>query len=172
MVERLLKIERANKILYKAGGELYADVILSLKNHKTDEEIAEHLDVKVNHVRSVLNKLSEFGAVEYDRIKDKETGWFTYEWKINMEKAKQAIIAKLDERKTEVEEILNKLDTGAAYICENGCRTYEFEEAMEKGFVCNMCNGTIVGGNEVIKKRLREEANSIEKDISKIMKIK
>ncbi|MCX6778035.1 MAG: hypothetical protein NT157_04075 [Candidatus Micrarchaeota archaeon] len=50
----------------------------------SDEDIAKKCGLKVSDVRSVLNKLHEHGITSYRRERDKDTGWFSYLWGVNV----------------------------------------------------------------------------------------
>jgi len=62
----------------------FDEIIDCLKNgYSTDEEISEKISCKLNIVRKILYKLYDMRLASYKRDKDKETQWYTYDWKFN-----------------------------------------------------------------------------------------
>ena len=57
-----------------------------IKGVKTDEEIAEKTQIRLNIVRKVLYKLYDAKLASYKRSKDPETQWFTYAWNLTATK--------------------------------------------------------------------------------------
>ena len=45
-----------------------------------DYDISTPMGVKTTIVRKLLNELHGYGLVEYERARDKKTGWYTYIW--------------------------------------------------------------------------------------------
>ena len=62
----------------------------------TDEEIAEKTGIRLNIVRKILYKLYDEGLASYRRDKDKETQWYTYDWKFKVDE-----VEKLKEKRNE-----------------------------------------------------------------------
>ena len=62
----------------------FDEIIDCLKNgYTTDEEISEKTNCKLNIVRKILYKLYDMRLASYKRDKDKETQWYTYDWRFN-----------------------------------------------------------------------------------------
>ena len=49
----------------------------------TDEELARKTGVKTSDVRVVLNRLHSCGLFTYTRVRDRESGWYSYIWKMS-----------------------------------------------------------------------------------------
>lgn len=48
----------------------------------TDEELAEATGIRVNTVRRILYMLNDEGLADFKRIRDPETGWYYYYWRL------------------------------------------------------------------------------------------
>ncbi len=105
----------------------------------TDEEISVKTGIDLNSVRRVLFLLYEAGLAEYRREKDEDSGWLTYYWKINTEKANEIIKKELERTR---ENFMAKIEyerENMFYYCENGCGKFVFEAAMSYNFSCPEC---------------------------------
>jgi transcription initiation factor TFIIE subunit alpha len=108
-------------------------------NELTDEKIAEETDANLNTVRRTLYILYENRLANYRRERDKDSGWLTYLWKVdlsdiarNMQEEAQKLIRRLNTR-------LDFEGQNVCYTCENGCGRFLFEEASDNDFVCPVC---------------------------------
>lgn len=139
-VIEMLKRPDVRKLFIDTGGENAMEIVRLLTQYGKDEEIAEKLGVKVSDVRSVLNKFQNEGIAGYDRTKDEETGWYYYNWSLNIEKLNDWIHKRMNAGR---ESILAKAQEGGHYFCPN-CNDVamlmRFEEAMDYGFRCPRCN--------------------------------
>lgn len=105
----------------------------------TDEELAETLDLELNHVRRALFILYENDLATYRRLRDEDSGWLTYLWTFeyenipeNLEEEMYRLHEALDERR-EYEQ------NHEFYLCEICSIRFEFGEAMDFGFECPEC---------------------------------
>jgi len=106
---------------------------------KHDEDIASELNVKATIVRTILNDLHKNSLVEYDRSKNKKTGWYTYKWKRREEeKVLEYVKEYLEQKLSKLTENLNYEKSGTMFSCS--CRKVPFDIAMESEFVCPKCN--------------------------------
>nr|1Q1H_A Chain A, Transcription Factor E [Saccharolobus solfataricus] len=82
-------------------------ILLDKGTEMTDEEIANQLNIKVNDVRKKLNLLEEQGFVSYRKTRDKDSGWFIYYWKPNIDQINEILLNRkrliLDKLKTRLE---------------------------------------------------------------------
>ncbi len=83
----------AGVVSEEVAGKEGVDVATVLVNAEetTDEEIAAKTDFKLNIVRRILYKLHDNHLASYRRIRDTNTGWFLYYWRIDPKKA-QALV--------------------------------------------------------------------------------
>lgn len=134
--------ETLNQIAWILGGDEGVTIIDVLKNveESTVEEIAEKTDTQINTVRKVLYKFYNHSLVTSRRFRDKETGWFIFQWSLKPElieafitSRKQKIVKKLQDR-------LDYEVKHQFYYCGNeNCLRITFEDAMDTVFHCPIC---------------------------------
>lgn len=115
--------------------------ILKEKDNITVEEIAEKSEIMINNVRRLLYRFYNHSLVTNRRFRDKDTGWFIFQWSLQPELVeayvhgtKQKILKKLESR-------LEYEQTHEFYHCGNlQCPNTTFETAMETVFHCPTCN--------------------------------
>lgn len=110
--------------------------LLGSKDEATDSELAEALGEKPSHIRKILYDLYEARIAEYHKIKDKDTGWLTFYWKITPGHAQYALEQK---RKRELEKLREKLQYEEGhefFICPSGHERFDFAIATEHNFHC------------------------------------
>jgi transcription initiation factor TFIIE subunit alpha len=110
-------------------------------NELTDEKIAEETDANLNTVRRTLYILYENRLANYRRERDKDSGWLTYLWKVDLSDVERNV-------EEEAKKLVRRLETrfdfevqNVCYTCENGCARFLFENASDYGFVCPVCQG-------------------------------
>lgn len=167
-VEVVPVARRKNKELIEIamdiGGEEAVEVVKALEKMKeaTDEELAEKTGIRVNTVRRILYQLNDQGLADFKRIRDPETGWYYYYWRLETKRLPEVIRAKKMAELKKLKEMLEE-ETGEIYYwCgEEGHPRLTFDEAMEYEFQCPICgkmlmqydNSRIV---EELKKRIEE----------------
>ena len=124
------------------GGEQGIEVIKILKDKDdiTVEDISAATNIQINDVRKLLYKFNSHSLVTSKRFRDKETGWFIFQWRLQPELVeayihgmKQKILKKLEVR-LEFERLHE------FYHCGNQtCPKTTFEVAMETVFRCPSC---------------------------------
>lgn len=128
------------EILTRIAGDRGYDVAKELvENEITDEEIAKRVGIRVNLVRKILYGLYENRVVSYHRVRDENSGWYVYYWRIEPERAreyfknnKRQLIQKLEDR-------LNTERNTNFFSCGNGDPKLPFELAAENDFKCPRC---------------------------------
>ena len=125
------------------GGDQGVEVIKVLKEKQdiTVEDISAATNIQINDVRKLLYKFYNHSLVTSKRFRDKETGWFIFQWRLQPELVesyihgmKQKILKKLETR-LEFEKLHE------FYYCGNPtCPKTTFEVAMETVFRCPICN--------------------------------
>ena len=78
----------ARQKLIEVGGENTIDIIREFDRDMSDEELARKTGVKTSDVRVVLNRLHSCGLFTYTRVRDRESGWYSYIWKMSEGKLK------------------------------------------------------------------------------------
>ena len=125
-----------NVLVESMSGD-HINVLDRLRGPKYDEDVAGELKLKATIVRTLLNDLHENSLVEYERTKDKRTGWYTYLWVRREDKIKDYVQNYL---KTQLVELNSQLDdetTHVTFQCD--CMRVPYEVAMEASFVCPSC---------------------------------
>ena len=125
-------------ILVESLSEDHIKVIDKLNKPKYDEDIADNMGMKATVVRTLLNDLHESGLVEYERSKNKRTGWYTYLWKRRDDKIRDYARGYLNKKIMDLNGKLN--DETQSIIFKCACGKVPYEAAMDSGFKCNTCN--------------------------------
>ena len=133
-------------VVEEIAGKEGVDVSTVLVNAEetTDEEIATKTDLKLNIVRRILYKLHDNHLASYRRIRDADTGWFLYYWKIDPKKAQALVNRKKRMVLNLLEQRLEHESNNDLYTCVNrDSSPVPFEEAMNLSFRCPTCNGQL-----------------------------
>lgn len=148
--------ETLNNIARVLGGDDGVRIIeiLSERRNITVEEMAEITEIQINDVRKLLYRFYNHSLVTNRRFRDKETGWFIFQWSLQPElveayvtSTKQKILRKLESR-------LEYELTHEFYHCGNPqCPNTTFEVAMDTVFHCPHCNEPLhrVDNNPIIE---------------------
>lgn len=148
--------ETLNNIARVLGGDDGVRIIgvLSERRNITVEEMTEITEIQINDVRKLLYRFYNHSLVTNRRFRDKETGWFIFQWSLQPElveayvtSTKQKILRKLESR-------LEYELTHEFYHCGNPqCPNTTFEVAMDTVFHCPHCNEPLhrVDNNPVIE---------------------
>ncbi|MBI5228693.1 hypothetical protein HY991_01180 [Candidatus Micrarchaeota archaeon] len=149
------------------AGKRGVKIVECIGDGATDERIEQKTSIKIAEIRSILNHLHSYGIVDYVREKNLSSGWFTYTWRLCLDRALQNLLLV---KKREYERLKNKLDFGVGYniyCCKKGCMEIEFDAAMENRFRCMKCGGVLTQiDRQVEMKELEEKINIIEKIIN------
>lgn len=140
----LLRDSRVRKWLVQAIGENSIHVIQEFDKEMSDEDIAKKSNIRPSDVRVVLNRLHSYGLASYSRSRDKNSGWYSYVWRLDSQHAK------------ELAEGMEKLEAGLGgpaaegeqkeyYYCpDEGIRVrYLFEVAAANNFRCANCGAML-----------------------------
>ena len=130
-------------VVEEIAGKEGVDVATVLVNadETTDEEIATKTDLKLNIVRRILYKLHDNNLASYRRIRDTNTGWFLYYWRIDPKKAQALVNRKKKMVLNLLEQRLEHESSNDLYACTGkDSSPVPFEEAMNLSFRCPTCN--------------------------------
>lgn len=134
-----------NEFVQEISGPQGLKIVKTIGEGATDERIEKSTKLKLSVIRSVLNVLHDHGIVEYTREKNMTTGWFTYTWKVNMNRAMSNF---LTHKKREYETIRDKLSANGEqtmiYKCPKGCSSaLFFDDAQRTDFSCPTCSARL-----------------------------
>ncbi|ARM77113.1 transcription factor E [Acidianus manzaensis] len=150
-------------------GEDISDLLqflLSKKVEMTDDEIANELGIKVNEIRKKLYLLADQGLVSYRRSRDKDTGWYVYYWKVNVDQINEVLINRKREILGKLKSRLEYESNNEFYICPEDKSKYPFEEAFENEFKCPKCGSQLTYYDSLkVRKILEEKINQLESEI-------
>jgi transcription initiation factor TFIIE subunit alpha len=107
----------------------------------TDIEIADKTQIRLNLVRKALYRFYDYSIVALRRSRDKETGWFIFNWRLQPDQLEGFI---LNQKRRVLEKLETRLEYEKShefYTCQTpGCKRFPFEEAFELLFKCPACN--------------------------------
>ena len=146
----------------------FDEIIDCLQNgYSTDEEISEKISCKLNIVRKILYKLYDMRLASYKRDKDKETQWYTYDWKFNENEYKKL---EFDLASSELKRLNDELDyevNNMFFVCPFGHYRLDFDDASTVEFLCPDCDVDLeFDDNQEKINRIKEEIKAVEEVIS------
>jgi len=148
-ISEILSKPLIRQTLVDLGGENAIAIVKSFDRNMSDEELSKKLKLKISDVRATLNRLHSAGLVVYERDKDSETGWYSYSWYLNKERIEKWTLEQLGRLGN------NGHDGRDYYFCPScgGATLFSFEDALEKNFRCEVCNGQL----EFMDEKKKEE---------------
>lgn len=133
-----------NSVLLETVGEEGLDVVQCLLDkEETDEKISEETGLRLNTVRKILYRLYDYRLASYVRTKDKEIGWYTYTWKLNLTRMSDIMLVRKKHIIGELHEMLDFERDHVFFSCSNDAMKYSFDAATETGFKCPSCNSAL-----------------------------
>jgi len=151
-------------LLLNLVGEEGIKVITNMpEGEVTDEEVSQVTDVALNVVRRTLYILFENRLAFYRRERNKDSGWLTYLWKLDL----SGINNLLDDQLIKlIKNLKTKLDfenNNMFYICNNNCGRFVFDVVSETEFLCPICGDDVIyQDNEIVKQCLIKRINELE----------
>ncbi len=126
-----------NKLVGNDGLDIVEKMLEKVPDKEvTDEKIAELSGINLNLVRKTLYILYENHLAVYRRERDKDSGWLTYLWKLDLDNAENML-------KNETRKLIKKLEkrlefeNNEFYVCgEDPPHRILFDYAMDAGFTC------------------------------------
>ncbi|MGI0135346.1 MAG: hypothetical protein ACREBW_10370 [Candidatus Micrarchaeaceae archaeon] len=162
-IDTLLANGRAIEYLKRNVSKKAVDVLGMLSAPKTDEFLAEELDMKINAIRRILNRMQGYGITNY-YISKNTNGWLSFAWYINTSKLAPFL------------EYIDSMDTNRSIVTEasddyficNSCYkdnkiVYPFDAAFENNFKCDTCSHNLARmGRSEIQELLNESGAKAE----------
>ncbi len=129
----------------------------------TDEKIAEVTGVLLNIVRRTLFILYENRLALYRRVRDTDSGWLTYLWKLDLGSLNRQLEIEAKRTLRNLKAKLEFEDGKVFYTCKNQCGRYLFDDAAELDFLCPVCGEDLAyQDNEPVIKALKQRISEIE----------
>ena len=130
----------------------------------TDEKVAEISGINLNLVRKTLYILYENHLAIYRRERDKDSGWLTYLWKLDLGNAEHML-------RNETRKLIRKLERrlefedNEFYICQaEPPHRILFDYAMEANFTCPVDESPLMHyDNSEEKQSLRSRIDALKK---------
>jgi len=138
----------------EVSGNKGAKIVRHIGDGATDETIEHATKIKMAEIRSLLNQLHNHGIVEYTREKNMQTGWFTYTWRVNANRALQNFLSAKRNEYNALKQQHEAADRVVFYKCTRGCNQLAFDAAVDAAFRCPKCNSKLKFVDN--KRRVRE----------------
>lgn len=126
-----------------AGEHGYTVAKAILDEELTDDEIAKRTGIRLNLVRRILYDLYDNRVVSYRRIRDENSGWYVYYWKVEPDRALSYVNTNRRLLLQKLEEQLEHERNTIFFTCNDGCPKVSYDQAVENDFKCPMCNGKL-----------------------------
>ena len=130
------------------GGENTINIIREFDKDMSDEDLARKTGIKTSDVRVVLNRLHSHGFFSYTRTRDRDSGWYSYIWKMSKDRLQGFVdgAAKPVGERTNISE-------GDVYHCRSCSpeKMIEFADAFASRFKCEKCGGSLAFFERKIK---------------------
>jgi len=157
------------KVVEAIAGENGKRIVVSLlesETGKSDEELSNELNIRVNDVRRLLYELANHGFVAYNRSTRSDTRWHDYTWFTNRPMLEQAVKKRKREIIRILEERLSYEELHTSYICPMDSTQYSFDEAFENNFRCLKCGAELVElDNRKLVSYLRQLIDELKKSV-------
>lgn len=159
--------EIVSKVARMIAGEEAVNIVLFLKKtgKATNDQILAEIGMPLNDIRKILFKLYNYSIVQCDRLRDKETRWFIFNWRFQPDQI-EGFIKNMKKRVLGILKIrLEYEEKNEFYYCgTQECNKFTFEESMERVFRCPVCGKPLQHyDNSEVVKFLRDRTEKIEK---------
>ncbi len=128
----------ARQRLIEIGGENTINIIREFDRDMSDDELAKKIGIKPSEVRVVLNRLHNRGVFAYTRVRDRDSGWYSYIWKMDEGRLKDVGGAVAMEETTQAAG-----KEGYVCACCSQQKVMDFSEAVDARFRCGSCGSCL-----------------------------
>ena len=130
----------ARQRLIELGGENTISIIREFDRDMSDEELSRKTGIRASDVRVVLNRLHNHGLFFYTRVRDKDSGWYSYIWKMGESRLKDFVSG----LNVEVGESAQLVE-GEVYVCRSceAAAPLAFDQASDLQFKCSRCGAAL-----------------------------
>lgn len=149
-------------LLMNLVGEEGMAVILNMpEDEVTDEDVANLTNVPLNIVRRTLYILFENRLATYRRERNKDSGWLTYLWHLDLSGINDLLDSEIKKLVRNLQTKFDFEDKNMFYVCKDNCGRFVFDMVAEIDFLCPNCGEDVVfEDNEIVKeciaKRIQE----------------
>ncbi|MCL7412811.1 MAG: transcription factor [ANME-2 cluster archaeon] len=145
-------------------GEEGMDVVLKMpESEVTDEDVSIVTEVPLNIVRRTLYILFENRLATYRRERNKDSGWLTYLWKIDMSGINELLEHETKKLVNNLKAKLEFEEENMFYICVNNCGRFVFNIVAETEYLCPSCGEEVIfEDNEMVKQSLRKRIQELQ----------
>ena len=161
--------ETLDEIAYILGGEEGVIIINMIKDvdEITVEEIAEKTEIQINTVRKILYKFYNHSLVTSRRFRDKDTGWFIFQWRLQPELVEAFVTSMKSKILKKLKSRLDYELKHEFYHCGNPeCTRITFEDAMDTVFNCPVCGEPLKPqNNDAVIDFLEDKVKEIEEEL-------
>ena len=161
--------ETLDEIAYILGGEEGVIIINMIKDvdEITVEEIAEKTEIQINTVRKILYKFYNHSLVTSRRFRDKDTGWFIFQWRLQPELVEAFVTSMKSKILKKLKSRLDYELKHEFYHCGNPeCTRITFEDAMDTVFNCPVCGEPLKPqNNDDVIDFLEDKVKEIEEEL-------
>ncbi len=169
--KKLLGRDGVKLFLKAAAGENAPAMAHKLLSPISDEALAEKCSLRAADTRMMLNKLHNMGIIDYNRSKDKDSGWYYYAWFLRADKLLETYVTK---KRNDLEDIERRLENNEVYnlyLCGSCEQTFDFDRAAELLYHCPLCEGIMDrGSSDEDFDKMKKIAINIKKEISDVQK--
>ncbi len=125
-------------------------------------EILEHYEeTKPSEVRKVLYRLMDAHVAEYEKDTDAQ-GWETFTWRMTLNEIKHVLLRRWADARLQVEKQIRFEKDHQFYACSAAHRRIVFEDAIDIGFHCPVCNEPMNEfDNQPVIEQLEEELDHL-----------
>ena len=155
-----------SKIAKAIAGDNAVQLVATLQEigEATDDQLMTKTGMGLNDVRRILFKLYDHSIVQCTRERDKDTGWFIFRWRLQLDQVEGFIndqkrrILKILKTRLEYEE-----KTDFYYCCTPKCNRVTFDDAVELIFRCPTCGKALqYYDNSTMVKALTDKIEQLE----------
>ena len=123
--DAVLASAAARQQLIEMGGENTITIIREFDKDMSDEELARKTSIKASDVRVVLNRLHNHGLFSYTRVRDKDSGWYSYIWKMSEGRLREVVMGAA--QPAGAEEFVENTIEGENYFRKNAPQQFDGE---------------------------------------------
>ncbi|VUT24232.1 MAG: Transcription factor E [Candidatus Methanolliviera sp. GoM_asphalt] len=160
--------EIVRRYLKKIVGEDGVIVIEAMPEEATDIDLAEKSGYSLNMIRKILFILHEKNIAHYRKKREKESGWLTYYWKVDLKNVETNLKSELRHLYKNLKERLDFEKENVFYVCSSDipCGRYTFDYASDNYFICPVCGAEMESeDNTEIVEKLEKRVGELEKVI-------